>query len=90
MTTEEARGAREVSEWSRITPERCDLCDQNAVWVHPHGGVRCNTCPRPEAKKTKTPSARPDGGVCRDCDNATVQTGACSTCTACGSTGGCG
>lgn len=34
--------------------------------------------------------ARADGSVCRDCGGMTVPTGACSTCSVCGSTGGCG
>ncbi len=37
-----------------------------------------------------TPPARPDGNLCRDCGGMTVPTGACSTCSVCGSTGGCG
>lgn len=36
------------------------------------------------------PPPRADGGVCRDCGGMTVPTGACSTCSQCGSTGGCG
>lgn len=34
--------------------------------------------------------ARADGSLCRDCGGMTVQTGACRTCTECGTTGGCG
>lgn len=34
--------------------------------------------------------ARSDGSTCRDCGGLTVPTGSCSTCTTCGSTGGCG
>lgn len=45
-----AKGERRPSatRWKRTTPKQCDLCDRPAVWAHPAGGVRCNTCPRPE------------------------------------------
>lgn len=92
-----------MSTWERIEIVRCDLCDQAACWRHPRGGLRCDTCPRPEeklfmrenpgmsvAEYKSRKASRPDGGACRDCGGTTVPTGACSTCTTCGSTGGCG
>lgn len=37
------------SEWKRLGDlPRCDLCWKIALWEHPSGGLRCNTCPRPE------------------------------------------
>jgi hypothetical protein len=39
------------SQWTLITPPRCDACDSIATWKHPLGGLRCNTCPRPEVKR---------------------------------------
>jgi hypothetical protein len=43
-----------------------------------------------DVKPSNVRSARADGSVCRDCGGMTVPTGACSTCSVCGSTGGCG
>lgn len=28
-------------------PLRCDLCSKVAIYAHPAGGLRCETCPRP-------------------------------------------
>lgn len=33
---------------------------------------------------------RDEGETCRDCGGMTVRTGTCTTCTECGTTGGCG
>lgn len=29
-------------------PLLCDLCNSPAAWVHPAGGRRCESCPRPD------------------------------------------
>jgi hypothetical protein len=34
--------------WTKIEPDRCDLCSEVARWKHPKGGRRCNKCPRPK------------------------------------------
>lgn len=41
-------------------------------------------------EKRPVQSAGPDGGTCFICGNMTVRTGTCTTCTACGTTTGCG
>lgn len=39
------------SEWVKIPPPvTCDLCEKGVVWAHPLGGLRCDSCPRPETK----------------------------------------
>ena len=39
------------SEWVQIEIQRCDFCDKAACYQHPAGGLRCETCPRPESKE---------------------------------------
>lgn len=35
--------------WAKLPPPpMCDLCSRRAVWAHPAGGLRCNSCPRPK------------------------------------------
>jgi hypothetical protein len=41
--------------WLKFEPVKCDLCNKNARWKHPEGGLRCNDCPRPEKKLPKQP-----------------------------------
>lgn len=38
------------SKWTRIVYPICDLCVGVARWKHPEGGLRCHTCPKPEAR----------------------------------------
>ena len=28
---------------------KCDICNRKAYWVHPLGGLRCSSCPKPAA-----------------------------------------
>jgi hypothetical protein len=39
------------SQWTLINLPRCDACDSIAMWKHPLGGLRCNTCQRPSVKR---------------------------------------
>ena len=36
------------TQWTLVEPPLCDVCGQKAAWAHPLGGLRCETCPRPE------------------------------------------
>ena len=36
------------TQWTIVEPLLCDVCGQKAAWAHPLGGLRCETCPRPE------------------------------------------
>jgi hypothetical protein len=49
------------TQWVQIELELCDLCSKRARWKHPEGGLRCSTCPRPEAEPDKNCVTTPDG-----------------------------
>ena len=38
------------TQWTIVEPLLCDVCHEKATWRHPLGGLRCETCPRPEVK----------------------------------------
>lgn len=40
--------AKQPTGWRKIQ-RSCDLCNANAVWEHPEGGLRCGKCPCPES-----------------------------------------
>jgi hypothetical protein len=46
--------------WHRIKFPTCDLCTKRAVWEHPEGGLRCETCPRPPRCNPRGVSPDPD------------------------------
>lgn len=57
----------------------------HAVAVWPNGQVHDPVKDLPPRN-----AALPDGGVCFKCGGFTVRTGSCTTCTSCGTSGGCG
>jgi hypothetical protein len=38
------------TQWTIVEPKLCDVCGKRAAWRHPLGGLRCETCPRPDVK----------------------------------------
>lgn len=46
-------------------------------------GTVVHSAPKPQV-------STPDGGICFNCGGMTVRTGSCTTCTSCGTSGGCG
>ena len=40
----------ETDQWRPVVPPACDICWRQARWAHSLGGLRCESCPRPEVK----------------------------------------
>lgn len=58
-----------------------------------HTNLQAFMCACKEAVASVQPrpqTSAPDGGICFACGGITVRTGTCTTCTECGTSGGCG
>jgi hypothetical protein len=38
-------------QWETIESPKCDLCESDARYRHPLGGLRCVRCPKPVVKR---------------------------------------